>query len=79
MSLIPLRTKNPRRLQNAKAKNQQKRRRMHRLFAKAYRYSIYCDADVYVVLRTRRNGQIFSFVSNSIEGWSPSLQELVCP
>lgn len=68
--------KNPRQSGSPKAKNQQKRKRKQGLFTKAYEYSMYCDADVYVVLRSRGNGHIFSFTSD--DGWSPSMRELVC-
>ena len=68
---------NPRQSESPKAKNQQKRRRKQGLFVKAYEYSTYCDADVYVLLRTRKNGHIFSFTSD--DRWSPSMRELVCP
>lgn len=69
--------RNPRRVESLKAKRQQKSRRKDRLFTKAYKYSIYCDANVYVLIRTRKDGRIFSFTSDSINGWPPSLQELV--
>lgn len=68
--------KNPRQSGSPKAKNQQKRRRKQGLLVKAYEYSTYCDADVYVVVRTRKDGHVFSFTSD--DGLSPSMRELVC-
>lgn len=67
---------NPRQSESQKANNQQKRKRKQGLFTKAYGYSTYCDADIYVVLRIRKNDHIFSFTSD--DGWSPSMQQLVC-
>lgn len=32
------------------------------LFAKAYEYNTYYDADVYVALQSQDNGHIFSFI-----------------
>jgi len=69
--------KNPHQSGSPKAKNQQKCKCKQGLFAKAYEYSMYCDADVYVVLWSQDNGHIFSFMSD--DGWSPSMRELVCP
>lgn len=69
--------KNPRQSGSLKAKNQQKRKRKQGLFMKAYEYSTYCDADVYVVLQSWDNGHIFSFTSD--DRWSPSMRESVCP
>ena len=65
-----------RRSDTPKAKNQQRCRRRTGLFKKAYEYGIECDADVCVVLRIRKNGQIFTF--NSDGHWPPPQQELVC-
>ena len=64
-------------VRQSKAKNQQKCKCKQGLFTKAYEYSMYCDADVYVVLRSWGNGHIFSFTSD--DGWSPSMRELMCP
>lgn len=69
--------KNRRQLETRKAKNQQRRRRKDGILKKVYEYSVYCDADAYIVLRTRNNGKIFAF--SSTHGWSPSLRELVGP
>ena len=68
-----------RRSDTPKAKNQQRCRRRTGLFKKAYEYGVECDADVCVVLRIRKNGQIFTFNSDSSGHWPPPQQELVCP
>ena len=68
---------NPRQSESPKAKNQQKCRRKLGLTLKAHKYGMYCNADVYLVVRNRKNGDIFSYTSD--DGWSPSMQELVCP
>lgn len=60
---------------SSRAKNQQRCRRRKSLLKKAYEYGVECDADVYVVLRVRDDGQIYTF--NSSGQWLPSLQELV--
>ncbi|QVM13386.1 hypothetical protein D8B26_007996 [Coccidioides posadasii str. Silveira] len=68
--------KNRRRSESSRARTQQKFRRRGGLLRKAYEYSIYCDSDVYMVLRARSSGQIFAFISDSSERWAPSLREL---
>lgn len=67
-----------RRSESTQSKTQQKNRRKDGLFRKAYQYCIECDADVYVILRIRRNGQIYISNSNPTEEWPPSKQQLVC-
>ncbi|KAL1979492.1 hypothetical protein VTN96DRAFT_5702 [Rasamsonia emersonii] len=62
--------------ENLRSKTQQKNRRKDGLFRKAYQYCIECDADVYVVLRIRRNGQIYVFNSDSTGEWPPSKEQL---
>ena len=67
-----------RRSDTPKAKNQQKCRRRTGLFKKAYEYGVKCDADVCVVLRIRKNGQIYTYNSDCSGHWPPPQQELVC-
>ena len=67
-----------RRSDTPKAKNQQKCRRRTGLFKKAYEYGVKCDADVCVVLRVRKNGQIYTYNSDTSGHWPPPQQELVC-
>jgi hypothetical protein len=64
--------------ESPRAKNQQRYRRRKGLLKKAYEYGIECDADVYVVLRIRKDGQIYTFNTDSSGQWVPSAQELVC-
>ncbi|KAL5041662.1 hypothetical protein BDW71DRAFT_201186 [Aspergillus fruticulosus] len=59
-----------------KAKSQQRRRRADTLFRKAFEFSQECDADVMLVFRLRKNGQIYLY--NSDEQWFPSRDDLVC-
>lgn len=63
--------KNPHQSGSLKAKNQQKHRHKQGLLMKAYEYSMYCNADVYVVVQTQKDGHVFSFTSD--DGWSPSM------
>lgn len=64
--------------ESSRAKSQQRSRRRKGLLKKAYEYGIECDADVYVVLRIRKDGQIYTFNTDSSGHWIPPLQELVC-
>ena len=67
-----------RRSNTPKAKNQQRCRRRTGLFKKAYEYGVECDADVCVVLRIRKDGQIYTYNSDSSGHWPPPQQDLVC-
>lgn len=42
------------------ARNQQRRRCRKTLLKKAYEYGVECDADVYLLLRIRKNGQTYT-------------------
>lgn len=66
-----------RRISDKRRANQQRYRRRNCLLKKANDYGVDCDADVYLVLRIRKNGQIFTFNTDSSGQWLPSLQELV--
>ena len=66
-----------RRLDTPKARSQQRARLRKTLFKKCHHYSIECDADVYMVLRLKGSGRIFTFQSDSTDGFSPSLRDLV--
>ncbi|KAL4811701.1 hypothetical protein BDW67DRAFT_179376 [Aspergillus spinulosporus] len=57
-----------------KARGQQHRRRGDTLFRKAFEFSQECDADVMLVVRLRKNGQICIFNSN--DQWFPSQEDL---
>ncbi|KAL5332339.1 hypothetical protein BJX70DRAFT_139175 [Aspergillus crustosus] len=57
-----------------KAKSQQHRQRDDTLFRKAFEFSEECDADVMLVIRLRKNGQIKIFNSNN--KWFPSQDDL---
>ncbi|KAL4758476.1 uncharacterized protein BDW70DRAFT_141807 [Aspergillus foveolatus] len=58
-----------------KARGQQHRRRGDTLFRKAFEFSQECDADVMLVVRLRKKGQICIFNSN--DQWFPSQEDLV--
>jgi len=63
-----------------RAYNQQRTRRRAGLFKKVYEYFEKCDADAFVILRIRRNGQTFILTSDSQNGvWPPSQKDLVGP
>uniref|UniRef100_A0A093XCA2 MADS-box protein SVP n=1 Tax=Talaromyces marneffei PM1 TaxID=1077442 RepID=A0A093XCA2_TALMA len=65
-----------RQLDTPRARSQQRGRLRKTLFKKGYIYSVECDADVYMVIRLRGTGRIFTFQSDSTEDFSPSLREL---
>jgi hypothetical protein len=67
-----------RRSESNRAKTQQRARRRRGLFKKAAEYTIECESDVFMVIRTRKNGQIYTFDSSTTEEWLPSLSKLVC-
>lgn len=66
-----------RRSESTQAKTQQKNRLKKSIFRKAAQYSLECESDVFVMIRTRRNGQRFVFNSSVSERWLPSMPELV--
>jgi hypothetical protein len=66
-----------RRLDTPKAKQQQRDRRKRSLMKKAYEYSRECDADVYISIRIHKNGQVFTFNSDSTGEWPRSEAEMV--
>lgn len=57
--------------------NQKRSRRRDTLMRKAFEYYEECDADVYLALRMRKTGQIYTVASKSND-WPPSLESLVC-
>lgn len=60
-----------------RAIRQQRDRRKESLFKKAYEYSLECDADVYVGIRIKKNGQIFAFNSGLTRQWPLSKAQMV--
>ncbi|OQD75857.1 hypothetical protein PENANT_c145G03629, partial [Penicillium antarcticum] len=54
---------------------QKVQRRRETLFKKAFEYSTQCDADVQLIVRIRKTGQIFTLTSKS-EGWPLSESQL---
>ncbi|RAL04896.1 uncharacterized protein BO80DRAFT_316201, partial [Aspergillus ibericus CBS 121593] len=65
------------RSESTQAKTQQKNRLKKSIFRKAAQYSLECESDVFIMIRTRRNGQRFVFNSSVLERWLPSMPELV--
>ena len=66
-----------RQLDSGRAKRQQQDRRKESLFKKAYGYSLECDADVYISIKIRKNGQVFTFNSDSTREWPLSEAQIV--
>jgi len=62
---------------NLKSKRQQRSRRRQCLFKKAKEYCTKCDADVFLILRIRKNGQIFFLNSDATGQWPPTPEQLV--
>lgn len=60
-----------------RAEAQQRRRRRQSLFRMAAKYSIDFQSDIFVIMRIKRDGQIYSFNSAPTEQWPPSMSELV--
>jgi hypothetical protein len=69
MGLQTIKIVRKRRLDSQKAKRQQQGRRRKILFKKAYEYSLECDADVYISIRIKKNGRVFTFNSDSGRDW----------
>jgi hypothetical protein len=66
-----------RRLDSHKAKRQQQDRRKDSLIKKAYEYSLECDADVYMSIRIKKNGRVFTFNSCLTGDWPLSEAQTV--
>jgi hypothetical protein len=66
-----------RRLDSHKAKRQQQDRRKDSLIKKAYEYSLECDADVYMSIRIKKNGRVFTFNSCLTGEWPLSEAQIV--
>ena len=58
-----------------KSKRQQQYRRKKGLFKKAFEFATKCDADVYLVVRLKKTGQVYSLASD--KSWCPSSEILV--
>jgi SRF-type transcription factor (DNA-binding and dimerisation domain) len=69
MKLRKINTATKRRSESPKAKRQQQDRRGESLFKKVYEYSAECDAEVFLGIRFKRNGQIFLFNSEKTREW----------
>jgi SRF-type transcription factor (DNA-binding and dimerisation domain) len=66
-----------RRSESPRAKRQQQDRRGESLFKKACEYSIECDAEVFLGVKIKRNGQIFFFNSEKSREWLPLDEQMV--
>jgi SRF-type transcription factor (DNA-binding and dimerisation domain) len=77
MKLRNINTAIKRQLESPKAKRQQQDRRKESLFKKAYEYNIECDAEVFLGIRLKRNGQIFVFNSEKSREWLPTDGQMV--
>jgi SRF-type transcription factor (DNA-binding and dimerisation domain) len=60
-----------------KSEIQQRSRRRKALFKKTKEYCIKCDADIYLIHRIRKSGQIYFLNSDPTGKWPPPKQ-LVC-
>jgi hypothetical protein len=77
MGLQTIKIVRKRRLDSQKAKRQQQGRRRKILFKKTYEYSLECDADVYISIRIKKNGRVFTFNSDSGRDWPLSEAQMV--
>ena len=64
------------RINLADAVNQKARRRRETLFKKASEYCSECEADIYLILRMKKTGRIYTLASES-KGWPLSQKQLV--
>jgi SRF-type transcription factor (DNA-binding and dimerisation domain) len=69
MTFQPIKVVRRRRLDTKRAKRQQQTRRKDNLFKKALEYSLECGAYVYLAIKIKKNGQIFTFNSDSTGEW----------
>jgi SRF-type transcription factor (DNA-binding and dimerisation domain) len=77
MKLQGIKTTIKRRSESPKAKRQQQDRRGESLFKKACEYSARCDAEVYLCVKIKRNGQIYFFNSEISREWLPLDEQMV--
>jgi SRF-type transcription factor (DNA-binding and dimerisation domain) len=77
MKLQGIKTTMKRRSESPRAKRQQQGRRRESLFKKACEYSAECDAEVYLCVKIKGNGQIFSFNSENSREWLLSDEQMV--
>src|SRR5947209_12788686 len=69
MTFQPIKVVRRRRLDTKRAKRQQQTRRKDNLFKKAREYSLECGAYVYLAIKIKKNGRIFTFNSDSTGEW----------
>lgn len=69
------RTIRKRKLNTPRTKCKQRSRRRDSLFWKAFEDCCECDADIFLIIRLKHNGQIFLF--NSDSGWPPMQEDMV--
>lgn len=69
------RTIRKRKLNTPRTKCKQRSRRRDSLFRKAFEDCCECDADIFLMIRLKHNGQIFMF--NSDSGWPPMQEDMV--
>ncbi|KAL2812660.1 hypothetical protein BDW59DRAFT_155231 [Aspergillus cavernicola] len=72
--MVKLRSIQKRISNSPRSRRQQRARRKDNLFFKSFEYCQECDADIFIMIRLRHNGQIQFF--NSDDKWPPSLEEL---
>lgn len=68
------RTIRKRNLNTPRTKCKQRSRRRDSLFRKAFEDCCECDADIFLMIRLKHNGQIFMF--NSDSGWPPMQEDM---
>jgi hypothetical protein len=58
-------------------KNERLSRRKFTLIKKAHELAKFCDVDVALIIRTRKNGRYFTYDSIDLESWLPSKEHIV--
>jgi hypothetical protein len=69
MTFQPIKVARRRRLDTKRAKRQQKTRRKDNLFKKVREYSLERGVYIYLAIKIKKNGRIFTFNSDSIGEW----------
>ncbi|KAB8257967.1 hypothetical protein BDV32DRAFT_151781 [Aspergillus pseudonomiae] len=62
--------------ESSRAKSQQRQRRKRDLFKKAAKFSLECESDEVVAMKTRKTSQAYIFDSSSQEEWLKTLPSL---
>ena len=60
-----------------KRKSERLSRRKDTLLKKAYEIAEFCEVDIALVLRIRKNGRYITYKSVDLDSWPPSIEQIV--